>query len=65
MAQLKSPYTYKDNVGHVYPATTNTTTEPCESMESLEYSIQEGGDLTKCKTRVVGAPRSWPAEQVI
>lgn len=61
---LKSPYTYTDYCGHVYPTTTHTSQEPCVSGETQEYTLQEGGDHTNCTKKVIGAPTSWPAQMV-
>ena len=60
----KPKYTYTDGSGSQYCVSTETGDQNRPSMESLRYTIQDGGDQSQCSMKVVGAPTSWPAEMV-
>ena len=49
-------YKYKDNRGNEYCVSTVTGDQNRDSAESLMYSVNDGGDHTQCKERVLGAP---------
>jgi len=59
----KPKYTYTDGSGSQYCVSTETGDQNRPSMESLRYTIEDGGDHSRCKEKTLSvAP--WPAEMV-
>jgi hypothetical protein len=58
-------YKAKTVKGEEYCVSTITGDQNRDSMESLMYTVQDGGDHTNCQERTLGAPKSWPAEQKV
>lgn len=57
--------TYRDSSGAVHCVSTETGEAARQSMEHLRYQIEDGGDMSNCHYKVIGAPTSWPAEHKV